>query len=175
LDKQIDLNFKPNSKILWLGVVPEVKVYTKSKDEFGNPIALSKVNDKGDTEYFYKLINVYGDGSKAVEMNTNFTPSVIDNGSLRIPNEVSDEQIVSMINPGIEENVVSLPVETPAEVVSEEVTTEPAEAEGQLGLFEDKLTLKDGNEYNKADINSNMLEAMGYTPKEIGKILKSIC
>jgi hypothetical protein len=97
------------------------KVYTKSKDEFGNPIALSKVNDKGDTEYFYKLINVYGDGSKAVEMNTNFTPSVIDNASLRIPNELSDEQIVSMINPGIEENVVSLPVETPAEVVSEEV------------------------------------------------------
>ena len=31
LDKQIDLNFKPNSKILWLGGVPEVKVYTKSK------------------------------------------------------------------------------------------------------------------------------------------------
>ena len=31
LDKQIDLNFKPNSKILWLGGVPEVEVYTKSK------------------------------------------------------------------------------------------------------------------------------------------------
>jgi hypothetical protein len=88
------------------------KVYTKSKDEFGNPIPLSKLNAKLEREYFYKLINVYGDGNKAVEMNTNFTPSVIDNGSLRIPNEVSDEQIVSMINPGIEENVVSLPVET---------------------------------------------------------------
>ena len=88
------------------------KVYTKSKDEFGNPIALSKVNNKGDKEYFYKLINVYGDGSKAVEMNTNFTPSVIDNASLRIPNELSDEQIVSMINPGIEKEIVSLPTET---------------------------------------------------------------
>ena len=37
------------------------------------------------------------------------------------------------------------------------------------------LTLKDGKDYNKSDINSNMLEALGYTPKEIGKILKSIC
>jgi len=156
------------------------KVYTTLKDEFGNPIPLYKLNDKGEREYFYKLINVYGDGSKAVEMNTNFTRSVIDNGSMRIPNEVSDEQIVSMINPGIEENVVSLPVETPAEIVSEEVVTEPAvteqtEAGEQLDLFENKLTLKDGNEYDKSDINGSMLEAMGYTPKEIGKILKQIC
>jgi hypothetical protein len=45
----------------------------------------------------------------------------------------------------------------------------------QLGLFEDTVTLKDGNDYNKSDINGSMLEAMGYTPKEIGKILKQIC
>ena len=147
------------------------KVYTKSLDEFGNPIPLSKLNEKGDREYYYKLINVYGDGNKAVEMNTNFTPSVIDNGSMRIPNEVSDEQIVSMINPGIEENVVSLPIET--------VTEQVAQPEQQLSLFNlmfgDTITLKDGKEYNKIDVNSNMLEAMGYTPKEIGRILKSIC
>jgi hypothetical protein len=143
------------------------KVYTTLKDEFNNPIALFKINDKGEREYFYKLINVYGDGNKAVEMNTNFTPSVIDNGSLRIPNEVSDEQIVFMINPGIAEEVVSLPAETSAEQVAQ-----PGE---QLGLFGDTITLKDGKEYNKSDINSSMLEALGYSPKEIGKILKSIC
>jgi hypothetical protein len=146
------------------------KVYTKSLDEFGKPIPLSTYTDaKMGREYYYKLINVYGDGDRAVEMNTNFTPSVIDNGSIIIPNEVSDEQIVSMINPGIENEFVSLPTEVitqPTQVV------QPGE---QLGLFEDKVTLKDGNEYNKSDINSNMLEAMGYTPKEIGRILKSIC
>jgi ribA/ribD-fused uncharacterized protein len=87
------------------------KVYTTLKDEFNNPIPLFKVNDKGEREYFYKLINVYGDGNKAVEMNTNFTPSAIDNGSMRLPNEMSDEQIVSMINPGIENEFVSLPTE----------------------------------------------------------------
>jgi ribosomal protein S19 len=42
-------------------------------------------------------------------------------------------------------------------------------------MFGDTITLKDGKEYNKSDINSNMLEALGYNPKEIGKILKSIC
>jgi hypothetical protein len=205
---------------------------------------------------------------------------------MRTPNEVSDEQIVSMINPGIEENVVSLPTEvveptqvneeskgsmkmqpdniakikagtktitnrTEKEKIDDGIYTLPdgtkvevkllgkyfvtfdvapregyngpvfsqdeyAKAEGfkdwedfeknnkfstnfingnqdrfvysikpvseqvvtpgeQLGLFEDKLTLKDGNEYNKSDINSDMLAAMGYTPKEIGRILKSIC
>ena len=99
------------------------KVYTTLKDEFGNPIPLFKVNDKGDREYFYKLINVYGDGSKAVEMNTNFTKSVIDNGSMRIPNEVSDEQIVSLINPGIEKEIV--PLQT------EEVITQPTQVAGQ--------------------------------------------
>ena len=283
------------------------KVYTTLKDEFNNPIPLSKLNNKGETEYFYKLINVYGDGSKAVEMNTNFTPSVIDNGSLRIPNEVSDEQIVSMINPGIAEEVVSLPAEVitePKQVTKESknievvdrysiadvkansnkiyifgdnviekgkggqaiirdeenafgiptkvlpdttpnsyfsdnkyeanisqidraiekikndgrplvfpkdglgtglaklkekapqtytylkqrlleefgfdndkgiITEQVAQPGEQLGLFEDKLTLKDGKEYNKSDINSSMLEALGYSPKEIGKILKSIC
>jgi hypothetical protein len=143
------------------------KVYTKSLDEFGNPIPLSTYDEKVGRQYYYKLINVYGDGNRAVEMNTNFTRSVIDNGSMRVSNEMSDDQIVSMINPGIAEEVVSLPAEVSAEQV-----VQPGE---QLGLFEDKLTLKDGKEYNKSDINSNMLEALGYNPKEIGKILKSIC
>jgi hypothetical protein len=285
------------------------KVYTKLLDEFGNPIPLSTyTNAKVGREYYYKLINVYGDGDRAVEMNTNFTPSVIDNGSIIIPNEVSDEQIVSMINPGIEKQVVPLPTEEvitePTQVTEEsknievvdrysitdvqanpnkiyvfgdntkrfgtggqaqirnnpnamgiatklEPSNEPnafmsdkdlasnkevidgdiakIKATGkvivlpkdgfgtglaklkekapqtyaylkqrlleefgfdndkgtiaeqvvqpgeQLGLFGDTITLKNGKDYNKSDINSNMLEALGYTPKEIGKILKSIC
>ena len=37
------------------------------------------------------------------------------------------------------------------------------------------ITLKDGVTYNTDAVNSDMLEAMGYTPEEIGEILKSIC
>jgi hypothetical protein len=143
------------------------KVYTRNLDEFGNPLPLIVYNEKTDSnEYYYKLINVYGDGNRAVEYNTNFTPSVIDNGSMRINQELTDKEIVAAIAPQIEEEVVSLP--------TKEVNEQPKQGK-QLGLFEDKLTLKDGNEYNKSDINSDMLEAMGYIPKEIGKILKSIC
>jgi hypothetical protein len=39
----------------------------------------------------------------------------------------------------------------------------------------DVITLKDGSTYNRADINATMLEKIGYTPEEIGEILKSIC
>ena len=106
------------------------KVYTKTKDEFGNFIPLSTYDEKTGRQYYYKLINVYGDGNRAVEMNTNFTPSVIDNGSMRIANETSDDQIVSMINPGSGKQVVPLPVETtgmpskPA-ITSETTVTQP--------------------------------------------------
>jgi hypothetical protein len=39
----------------------------------------------------------------------------------------------------------------------------------------EETILKDGNVYNKKQINSKMLEKMGYSPAEIGKILKEIC
>jgi predicted NAD-dependent protein-ADP-ribosyltransferase YbiA (DUF1768 family) len=98
------------------------KVYTKTKDEFGNFIPLSTYDEKTGRQYYYKLINVYGDGNRAVEMNTNFTPSVIDNGSMRIANETSDDQIVSMINPGSGKQVVPLPIkETPKQMVGESI------------------------------------------------------
>lgn len=77
------------------------KVYTKSLDEFGNPIALSTFNSSVGNQYYYKLINVYGDGNRAVEMNTNFTKSVIDNGSIRNSFELTDDQIVDIINPEV--------------------------------------------------------------------------
>lgn len=127
------------------------KVYTKLKDEFGNPIALSKINNKGDREYFYKLINVYGDGDKAVEMNTNFTKSVIDNGSMMLPYEISDDQIVSIINPGIEKEIVSLP--------TEEVITKPTQmAEQPKGV-----KVKDGIYVNQEALSKDeQLELFDY-------------
>lgn len=40
---------------------------------------------------------------------------------------------------------------------------------------ETKMVLKDGNSYEKSKINTKLLESIGYTPVEIGKILKEIC
>lgn len=146
------------------------KVYTKNVNKFGNPIPLTTIGKtkEGDplTNYYYKLINVYGDGNRAVEFNTDFTRSVIDNGSISTPFELDDNDIINAFAPQIQEEVVSLP--------TKETVEQPKLGE-QLSMFGDTITLRDGNEYNKSDINSNMLEAMGYTPQEIGKILKSIC
>ena len=111
---------------------------------------------KGFPQSVYKLINLYGDGAKATENYTDFRSSVIDNGTLKTTRELNDADIVSFYGGAIQEEVVPL-------------QTEEAIITG------DTITLKDGKEYNKSDVNSDMLEALGYTPKEIGKILKSIC
>lgn len=42
-------------------------------------------------------------------------------------------------------------------------------------IVEETLQLKDGKNYNKSEINTKLLESLGYTPSEIGKILKEIC
>jgi hypothetical protein len=98
------------------------KVYTDNLDQFGNRIPLKTpginkktgeplINKKtGEplTNYYYKLINVYGDGARAVEYNTEFGPSVIDNGSMRIMKETSDKEISDFFAPQIQEEVVPL-------------------------------------------------------------------
>ncbi len=40
---------------------------------------------------------------------------------------------------------------------------------------EGSMFLKNGKTYPFSKINSKMLEVIGYTPEQIGKILKSIC
>ena len=267
------------------------KVYTKSVDEFGNPIPLTTYDkEKEMLNYYYKLINVYGDGNRAVEMNTNFTPSEINNGSKKITRELTDDEIVKKIAPQaptvkmpvakaptpteevvaqptqvtegvikmqldniakikagtktitnrtekekLEDGVYTLPDGTKVQVKLlgkyfvtfdvapregyngpvfsqdeyakaegfkdwkdfeknnkfstnfingnqdrlvysiQPVTEQVAQPEEQLGLFGDIISLKDGNQYSPEQINSNMLEQMGYAPEEIGKILKQIC
>jgi hypothetical protein len=135
------------------------KVYTTNMDQYGNSIPLRTATVDKETgevsyNYYYKQINVYGDGNRAVEFNKEFKPSVINNGGIPNAQELLDEEIVNQIAPQIQEEVVPLQTDT---------------------VIGDTITLKDGKEYNKLDINSNMLEALGYTPEEIGKILKSIC
>ena len=95
------------------------KVYTSNVDKFNNPIPLMVYNeDIQGYNYYYKLINMYGDGNRAVEFNTDFSPSVISNGSMRIKQELIDQDIVNQFAPQIEEEVVPLPVEV-IETVSE--------------------------------------------------------
>ncbi len=106
------------------------KVYTKNVDKFNNPIPLMTYNKKIDAyDYYYKLINVYGDGNRAVEINTAFTPSVINNGSITIANELNDQDIVNELAPQIQQEVVSLPVQISEE---EEILNSSKDTEALL-------------------------------------------
>jgi hypothetical protein len=140
------------------------KVYTVNEDGVRVPlIQESTYKDKNGKEityynYVYKAINAWGDSFRAqefygkefplVKLSTVSTQSVLDNGFLKVTREVEDSEIeLALLG-----------------------TTQMVSATIKSGA-----RLKDGNEYNKTDINSEMLEKMGYTQQEIGKILKEIC
>jgi hypothetical protein len=116
------------------------KVYTDNMDQFGNriPLRTPGINKKtGEplTNYYYKLINVYGDGPRAVEYNSEFGPSVINNGSMRIMKETSDKEISDFFAPQIQEEVVPLqeaPILEEEVQIEEEATPELT----QLSLFD---------------------------------------
>ena len=44
-----------------------------------------------------------------------------------------------------------------------------------VGDPQETLTLQDGRAYTKMEIDSKLLRKLGYTPEEIGNILKEIC
>ena len=93
--------------------------YEKVRDELGNPL----VTENG--EYIYKLINLYGDGQYASEYHLDGQPSPIDNGTIKIDNEIPNKDLFQYFAPKTEETVVpSQPVQQ-AEVVSEEKAGAP--------------------------------------------------
>jgi hypothetical protein len=147
------------------------KVYTT--DDKGNPIPLVQITEGKDgrpyLKHIFKAINAWGDSFRAQEYYDSERSSILDNGYDKVEKvtdvqgkqiksgEVSDDEIVKIFR---------------NEVAGEESLVQPT-----LSVSEkpEGMTLKDGNTYNNSNINSQMLEAMGYTPKEIGKILKQIC
>ena len=140
----------------------------------GEPL---RVYDQGDNlQSVYKMVNFYGDGNRASEHYTDFKPSVINNGTIKVEQELNDRDILRNYPDYYIEDSLSL---LPENYVNEEEGLEEFIKEEKISLenniSNETLTLKDGKKYNKSDINSNMLEALGYTPKEIGKILKEIC
>ena len=88
------------------------KVYTSNVDQFGNAIPLMTYNSRTEGyDYYYKLINVYGDGNRAVEFDKDLLPSTIDNGSIPVKEELNDIDIVNQFAPQIQEEVVPLSTE----------------------------------------------------------------
>jgi hypothetical protein len=62
--------------------------YQKVKYPDGTPL----VTGKG--EYVYKIINLYGDGALFSEYKLDYTPSEIDNGTMKVKQELNDIDII---------------------------------------------------------------------------------
>ena len=125
--------------------------YQKVKYVDGSPVLTAK------GEYIYKLVNLYGDGQLVTEHYIDPQPSVLNNGTVKVSNEIPDADIINYFAPIIEE------------------PSEPLQQNPKVQTPSGKLKLRDGNLYDIKDINADLLERIGYKPKEIGKLLKSIC
>lgn len=75
--------------------------YMKVKNEDGTP--LTRLHPKeGYLEYIYKMINLWGDGQYASEYYTSPKPSVLNNGTVKIDNEIPNSDIIAYYSPKIE-------------------------------------------------------------------------
>ena len=123
------------------------------------------IGGKYSDKFVYKMINAWGDGFRANEFYKESRKSVIDNGFLPVL-EVEDADIRAYFEKG------------PAVSKEESVVADTApenKVESKLATPSGKLKLKDGKEYLISDINAELLKSIGYKPREIGKLLKSIC
>jgi hypothetical protein len=78
----------------------EVFAYKKVKFKNGEPLTYTETyKGKSTTKYVYKLINLYGDGALASEYYLDFQPSVLDNGTVKIANEIPDADILNYFAP----------------------------------------------------------------------------
>jgi hypothetical protein len=124
----------------------------------------------GNKVFIYKAINAWGDGIFAKEFYNIAQKSVIDNGFNESDETITDDTILSyfgampMMAPIVEEENVPL-----------QPTEEASKATKGISTPSGKLKLRDDKEYLISDINSELLQSIGYKPSEIGKLLKSIC
>ena len=78
----------------------EVFAYKKVKFKNGEPLTYTEMYKGAPmTKYVYKLINLYGDGALASEYYLDFQPSVLDNGTVKIANEIPDADILNYFAP----------------------------------------------------------------------------
>ena len=139
--------------------------YMKVKDAFGKPI----LNPDG--KFVYKRVNLLGDGQYLTEHYVDNRPSAVDNGTYKVEAEIPDYMIVEAM--AELEKTASPRGYVPAAPV---VSVEPAPVvRTKISTPSGKLKLRDGMEYDIDEINATLLEKIGYKPKEIGKLLKSIC
>jgi hypothetical protein len=123
--------------------------YQKVKYPDGTPL----VTGKG--EYVFKLINLYGDGALFSEYKLDYTPSEIDNGTMKVKQELNDADIIKFYGGIVEEEIVSLPSETPVEVISEQAEPAAVATEEEESI---EYTLEEQLQFEINDITQRIAE-----------------
>jgi hypothetical protein len=105
------------------------------------PVTVGIKNYKGDIEnkYVYKLINLYGEGSFGSEYYTDFKPSVVDNNTVTIKNEIPDSDIVAALSQDIKVDDIMQQSATPTnDVKVDEESEETPETQPELSDTNDE-------------------------------------
>jgi len=95
--------------------------YQKVKYSNGQPVT----NFKGN--YVYKLVNLLGDGNIVSEYYLDGRPSVLNNGTIKIDQEIVDAKIIEYFGGDVAQEVVSLPTEEEIVIPTEEEIIIPEE------------------------------------------------
>jgi hypothetical protein len=118
-------------------LITQVLGYQKVTYPDGTPVTIGVKNYKGEIEnkYVYKLINLYGEGAFGSEYYTDFRPSVVDNNTVRIKNEIPNNDIIAALSQDIKVDDVMQQSPTPTTDVKVDTPAEISEAK-QLDLFD---------------------------------------
>jgi len=96
--------------------------YQLVRDATGEPVTKIETDYKGEqfTKYIYKQINLYGDGKYTAEYRMDTKPSAINNGTVKIEQELSDSMLIQEYGgiSQVQENVVPLSSQQPTQAVS---------------------------------------------------------
>lgn len=116
------------------------EVYGYAKVKFGNdePLTYTEMSSDGteDVKHVYKLVNLYGDGALGSEYYLDFKPSVLDNGTVNITNEIPDAAIINYFAPEAANSFVTF--EGLKEFTAEQKTNILATFAEKYGMTEDK-------------------------------------
>jgi hypothetical protein len=80
-------------------------IYLYQRVNYGDAARTPVVTKDG--KYVYKLVNALGDDRYVVEYKDSFTPSVTNNGSFKISNEIPDSDIVTALYPKLRDYIIT--------------------------------------------------------------------
>jgi len=109
-------------------ILTQVLGYQKVTYPDGTPVTIGVKNYKNEIEnkYVYKLINLYGEGAFGSEYYTDFRPSVVDNNTLRIKNEIPNADIIAALSQNIKvDDIVEKPAVAKVDVKIDTPTVAP--------------------------------------------------